>query len=270
MPSYGTIPPPAPSAPAAQHGTVDITVSHAGARPASSEQTPLLSVPGHSFFPGSGGVYISTSPRRDSDSTVGSDSEPLLAQVASGLTLGIEAEAVPATAGRPDAHGDFRLPRDADLRCRGDGDGAGFRGGITRRQFWLIFAGILAANFIAAFDSTIMASTHTSITSEFHASELASWLSTSFLLTSTSFQPLYGRVSDVVGRKGPFLFSCTVFTGATLWCALAKTFVSFVAARAVCGIGAGGGWPCPGCAGGADGGRNAHDGRDRAQRHSAH
>jgi len=96
------------------------------------------------------------------------------------------------------------------------------------------------ANFIAAFDSTIMASTHTSITSTFQASELASWLSTSFLLTSTSFQPLYGRTSDVIGRKIPFVFSCLVFTTATLWCALAQSMMSFIAARAVCGIGAGG------------------------------
>ncbi|KAI5795662.1 major facilitator superfamily domain-containing protein [Geopyxis carbonaria] len=85
-----------------------------------------------------------------------------------------------------------------------------------------------------------MASTHTSITSAFHASELASWLSTSFLLTSTSFQPLYGRVSDVTGRKIPYVFSCVVFTVATIWCALAQSIESFIAARAVCGLGAGG------------------------------
>lgn len=85
-----------------------------------------------------------------------------------------------------------------------------------------------------------MASTHTSVTSDFHASELASWLSTSFLLTATSFQPLYGRVSDVIGRKPPFVFSCLVFTTATLWCAKATSIYSFIAARALCGIGAGG------------------------------
>jgi MFS family permease len=85
-----------------------------------------------------------------------------------------------------------------------------------------------------------MASTHSTITSAFHSSELASWLSTSFLLTSTGFQPLYGRISDVVGRRLPYVFACFIFTAATLWCAMAQSMSSLVAARAVCGLGAGG------------------------------
>ncbi|KAF8545208.1 major facilitator superfamily domain-containing protein [Trichophaea hybrida] len=226
-----------------------------------TETTPLLSVPDHSFFPGSGGVSVSTpplGPRRDDDDLLTIDSDgverealPILSKIISNTPLGIEAEVVPATASTPDAHNDFRLPRDDTLRyiapSQNDGENDddeatefSFHGGITTGQFWLIFTGILIANFIAAFDSTIMASTHTSITSSFQASEIASWLSTSFLLTSTSFQPLYGRVSDVVGRKIPFVFSCVVFTAATLWCALAQSIMSFIAARAVCGIGAGG------------------------------
>ena len=75
--------------------------------------------------------------------------------------------------------------------------------------------------------------------SSFQVSELASWLSTSFLLTSMSSQPLYGRLSDVMGRKITLCFrASSVFTAATLWCTLAGSTMSFVAARAVCGIGA--------------------------------
>ncbi|RPA85307.1 MFS general substrate transporter [Ascobolus immersus RN42] len=85
-----------------------------------------------------------------------------------------------------------------------------------------------------------MSSTHTSITSTFHSSNSASWLSTSFLLTSTSLQPLFGRVSDCIGRKAPFLFSLWVFVLSTIWCAVAGSMESIVAARAVCGLGAGG------------------------------
>ncbi|TGZ79247.1 multidrug resistance protein fnx1-like protein [Ascodesmis nigricans] len=111
---------------------------------------------------------------------------------------------------------------------------------VSGPRFWIIFASVILGNFVGAFDSTIMSSTHTSITSAFHSSELASWLSTSFLLTSTSFQPLFGRLSDVLGRRVPFVTSALIFTLATVWCALAQSFWSFTAARAVCGLGAGG------------------------------
>ncbi|RWA03451.1 hypothetical protein EKO27_g11656, partial [Xylaria grammica] len=69
------------------------------------------------------------------------------------------------------------------------------------RRFRVVFAGIMLTYFIANFDSTIMASSHPVITSHFQASNMASWLTTAFLLTATAFQPLMGRLSDTVGRK---------------------------------------------------------------------
>lgn len=85
-----------------------------------------------------------------------------------------------------------------------------------------------------------MASSHPVITSYFQASNSASWLSTAFLLASTAFQPLLGRLSDTVGRKPLYLLAIAVFCVATVWCAVAQSMASFVAARAVCGLGAGG------------------------------
>ncbi|PSR97696.1 major facilitator superfamily domain-containing protein [Coniella lustricola] len=115
-----------------------------------------------------------------------------------------------------------------------------FHGGISYSRFWLIFSNVLALNFICNFDSTLMASSHPVITSYFNSSNSASWLSTAFLLTSTAFQPLLGSLSDTLGRKTPYIFTMTVFALATLWCALAQSMTSFIAARAVCGLGAGG------------------------------
>ncbi|KAG4440656.1 hypothetical protein IFR05_003854 [Cadophora sp. M221] len=115
-----------------------------------------------------------------------------------------------------------------------------FLAGVSVSTFWLIFGGILTAQFVACFDSTIMVSSHPVITSYFHSSNSASWLSTAFLLTSTSFQPLFGRLSDTIGRKSPYIFSMALFLLATIWCALAQSMTSFILARAVCGLGAGG------------------------------
>lgn len=111
---------------------------------------------------------------------------------------------------------------------------------ISVTRFWFIFSQILTLYFISAFDGTIMASSHPVITSYFHASNSASWLSTAFLLTSSAFQPLLGRLSDAVGRKPLFVGSLGVFALATTWCALAGSIKSFILARAACGIGAGG------------------------------
>ena len=121
-----------------------------------------------------------------------------------------------------------------------EGPKSPFLAGVSVSTFWLIFGGILTAQFVACFDSTIMVSSHPVITSYFQSSNSASWLSTAFLLTSTSFQPLFGRLSDTIGRKSPYIFSMALFLLATIWCALAQSMTSFILARAVCGLGAGG------------------------------
>ncbi|CAJ0549277.1 Ff.00g028900.m01.CDS01 [Fusarium sp. VM40] len=112
--------------------------------------------------------------------------------------------------------------------------------GVSPARFWFIFSQILAAYFISCFDSTIMASSHPVITSYFNASNSASWLSTAFLLTSSAFQPLLGRLSDALGRKQLFVFCLGIFAAAIAWCGLAGSIESFIVGRAFCGIGAGG------------------------------
>jgi nitrate/nitrite transporter NarK len=115
-----------------------------------------------------------------------------------------------------------------------------YLGGVSVGRFWMIFSGLMMALFVACFDSTIMVSSHPVITSYFHSSNSASWLSTAFLLTSTAFQPIFGRLSDTIGRKTPYIFTIIVFLLATVWCALAQSMTSFIVARAICGLGAGG------------------------------
>ncbi|KAI1101085.1 MFS general substrate transporter [Jackrogersella minutella] len=109
-----------------------------------------------------------------------------------------------------------------------------------RRRFLIVFTSIMLTHFVACFDGTIMASSHPVITSYFRSSNSASWLSTAFLLTSTAFQPVIGRLSDTVGRKPPYLATTVIFALATIWCALAQSMTSFIIARAACGLGAGG------------------------------
>lgn len=115
-----------------------------------------------------------------------------------------------------------------------------FLSGVSKKRFWVIFIIIMVSYFVACFDTTIMASSHPVITSYFHSSNSASWLSTAFMLTTTGFQPLFGGLSDTLGRKRPYMFSIVVFLVATVWCAIAGSMTSFILARALCGLGAGG------------------------------
>ena len=121
-----------------------------------------------------------------------------------------------------------------------------FIGGVTVPQFRLIFAVVCSTFFIACFDATILASSHPVITSYFGASNNASWLSTAFLLTSTTFQPLIVRYTDSVGRKWPYVVTMSIFAAATVWCASAGSMTSLIVARAACGFGAGGAMSCGG------------------------
>ncbi|KAF4973725.1 hypothetical protein FZEAL_9252 [Fusarium zealandicum] len=128
----------------------------------------------------------------------------------------------------------------ASVATNGTSASTPYLNGTSPARFWFIFLQILAAYFMSSFDGTIMASSHPVITSYFNASNSASWLSTAFLLTSSAFQPLLGRLSDAVGRKPLFVGCMGVFALATAWCALAQSIEGFIAGRALCGLGAGG------------------------------
>ncbi|EPX71665.1 vacuolar basic amino acid transporter 2 [Schizosaccharomyces octosporus yFS286] len=70
-----------------------------------------------------------------------------------------------------------------------------------------IEASLLLNVFLAGFDGTVTASTYTTIGEEFRAVNLASWITTSYLITSTTFQPLYGSFSDILGRRACLLMA---------------------------------------------------------------
>ena len=115
-----------------------------------------------------------------------------------------------------------------------------WNGRLSVIRFHFAFVVLALNSLIACFDTTITISSHPVITSHFKASHSAAWLSTVFILTFTIFQPIYGRLSDVVGRKHLYLGTISIFALGTVWCALAGSIQSFILARAFCGLGAGG------------------------------
>ncbi|KAI5464028.1 major facilitator superfamily-domain-containing protein [Mariannaea sp. PMI_226] len=108
------------------------------------------------------------------------------------------------------------------------------------RGFLWIQLAIMSNVFLYGLDSTITASTYAVISSDFDAANTASWLTTSYLVTSTAFQPLYGRVSDIFGRRMCFFISTITFAAGCLGCGVADNIVFLNCMRALTGFGGGG------------------------------
>ena len=94
--------------------------------------------------------------------------------------------------------------------------------------------------FLSGFDGTITASTYALIGSSFNAANTVSWITTSYLITTTAFQPLYGRFSDVFGRRICFFTATITFSLGCLGCGLAPNVVFLNLMRGLAGLGGGG------------------------------
>ncbi|KAJ8108394.1 hypothetical protein ONZ43_g6438 [Nemania bipapillata] len=94
--------------------------------------------------------------------------------------------------------------------------------------------------FLAAIDQTLTIATYGKIGSDLRALNSTSWVATSYFLTLTSFQPLYGKLSDIFGRKPCLLFAYVVFGIGCLGCGLARDMIELCIWRAVAGAGGSG------------------------------
>lgn len=106
--------------------------------------------------------------------------------------------------------------------------------------FIWIQAAIFCNVFLSGFDGTITASTYAVIGSDFNAANTISWLTTAYLITTTAFQPLYGRFSDILGRRACFFTATITFLLGCLGCGLAPNIIFLNLMRGLTGLGGGG------------------------------
>ncbi|RSH92821.1 hypothetical protein EHS25_008267 [Saitozyma podzolica] len=111
---------------------------------------------------------------------------------------------------------------------------------LPTRQVIMVFVGLTAALFCSLLDQTIVTTALPTLGRVFNRADIASWVGTAYLLTSTSMQPIYGRLSDIFGRKFVLLGSLTIFLIGSLACALAQSMIQLIIFRAIQGIGGGG------------------------------
>ncbi len=103
----------------------------------------------------------------------------------------------------------------------------------------LLFVAALATNFVTAIEATIVATAMPTVVADLGNFELLSWVFTAYLLTQVVTIPVYGRLSDLYGRKPILLFGMALFLIGSVLCGFAWSMASLVAFRVVQGLGAG-------------------------------
>ena len=104
------------------------------------------------------------------------------------------------------------------------------------QKLWLVFAGLMLALVLAALDQNIVATALPRIVSDLGGLAHMSWVVTAFLVASTMTTPLYGKLSDIFGRKPAFLVSITIFLAGSALCGLARTMTELIVFRALQGL----------------------------------
>lgn len=104
----------------------------------------------------------------------------------------------------------------------------------------MVYAAMMAATALSALNASTVSTALTTIVGDLGGIRAYTWVSTSYMLTSTVVTPLFGKFSDLYGRKPLIQLSIVVFLLGSVMCALAPSMTMLVAARAIQGIGSGG------------------------------
>ncbi|GAB3589562.1 MDR family MFS transporter [Angustibacter peucedani] len=113
-------------------------------------------------------------------------------------------------------------------------------GGLTHRQILTILVGLMMGMFLAALDQTIVATAIRTIADDLNGLSVQAWVTTAYLITSTIATPLYGKLSDIYGRKPFFITAISIFVVGSLLCTFSTSMYMLAAFRALQGLGAGG------------------------------
>jgi len=110
----------------------------------------------------------------------------------------------------------------------------------THREIVTILGGLMIGMFLAALDQTIVATSIRTIGDDLNGLSLQAWVTTAYLLTATISTPLYGKLSDVYGRKPFYMLAISLFVVGSLLSGTADSMYQLAVYRGIQGLGAGG------------------------------
>ncbi|GAV51504.1 hypothetical protein ZYGR_0AD06870 [Zygosaccharomyces rouxii] len=108
------------------------------------------------------------------------------------------------------------------------------------KTFKWVLTSLWTNSALSALDGTIVSTTVNDVASRFQQASMVTWVATAYLLTTTAAQPLYGKISDIIGRRKCLLFGEIVFAVGVGLCIFSKSIPQLAIARGICGIGGSG------------------------------
>ncbi|KAL0946650.1 hypothetical protein HGRIS_012844 [Hohenbuehelia grisea] len=111
---------------------------------------------------------------------------------------------------------------------------------VPKNRLNIVFAGLMCTVFLAALDQTIVATALPTIVSQIGGGSNYSWVGSAYLLAAAALSPLYGKLSDLVGRKPVLYSTIVIFLIGSALCGAAQSMTWLIVCRAVQGIGGGG------------------------------
>src|SRR5947209_6158641 len=110
---------------------------------------------------------------------------------------------------------------------------------FTRRETILTMVGVLMVMLLASLDQTIVSTALPRVIADLQGFDRYTWVSTAYLLTSTVTVPIYGKLSDLFGRKPIFLIGIVLFLAGSALSGASQDMNQLIAFRALQGLGAG-------------------------------
>ena len=111
---------------------------------------------------------------------------------------------------------------------------------LSKKQIYTIFGGVMAGMFLSALDGTIINTALATIVGELGGVKSYAWVGTAYLLTQTASTPLFGKLSDLYGRRRLFQIAIMTFVLGSLLCGVSQSMWQLILSRGVQGIGGGG------------------------------
>ena len=110
---------------------------------------------------------------------------------------------------------------------------------MTHRQILLVIYGLMAGMFLSSLDQTVVGTAIRTIGDDLHGLDQQAWVTTAYLIVSTISVPIYGKLSDIFGRRPLFIFGIVVFLAGSLLATFSTSMFMLAGFRAVQGLGAG-------------------------------
>ncbi len=111
---------------------------------------------------------------------------------------------------------------------------------MTHRMIMFVIVGLMAGMFLSALDQTVVGTAIRTIGDDLHGLSQQAWVTTAYLIVSTISTPIYGKLSDIFGRRPLFLFAIVVFIVGSILASFSTSMLELAGFRAIQGLGAGG------------------------------